>query len=473
MKQYDILQKVEIIDTSSEGKGVGKVNDFVVFVEHTIPGDIVDVQIIRKKKNFCEGKSVHYHVLSEKRAEPLCQHFAVCGGCKWQNMKYEHQLFYKQKQIEDAITRIGHLDFSPLKKESMFLPIIPSKNIYEYRNKLEFTFSNKRWLTTEEITSGKKYETSDNFALGFHLPNRFDKILDIKKCHLQKDLSNEIRLEIKRYALENELSFFDLKNQNGFLRNLIIRNTIIGQWMVIVGFYYEDNLSQEKLLVHLAKKIPQITSLQYVINPKKNSTISDLDVKVFSGTNSIYEEMENLKFRVSPKSFFQTNSFQAYELYKVVRDFAELKGNDIVYDLYTGTGTIANFIARKTKKVIGIEYISEAIEDAKINSLMNKITNTEFFARDIKDVLNENFVKQNGKPSIIITDPPRTGMHPDVVKRILEIYPERIVYVNCNPSTMARDILLMSEKYFVVKIQPVDMFPHTTHVESIVQMRRK
>ena len=449
-------------------------NNIVCFIDFAVPGDVVDIEITKKKSNYREGKVIQYQKYSEKRTEPVCKHFGTCGGCKWQNLNYETQLFYKQKYVEDAITRIGRLtpDPSPFGEGSRFLPIIPSKNIVKYRNKLEFTFSHKRWLTQEEIKVLPFGEDLGG-ALGFHIPKLFDKVLDIQECHLQEDPSNAIRLEVKKYSLENKLEFFDIRRQTGFLRNLIIRNTSTGQWMVVVVLFYEDKPAREKLLKHLSENFQQITSLQYVINPKKNDSIFDLEVKTYSGKEFIEEEMEWLKFRISPKSFFQTNSLQAYELYKVTRDFAELKGNEIVYDLYTGTGTIANFVARNAKKVIGIEYIKEAIDDAKTNSEINKITNTEFFAGDIKDMLNNDFISAQGKPNVIITDPPRAGMHEDVVRKMLEILPEKIIYVSCNPATQARDISILSQQYFTEKIQPVDMFPHTAHVESVAKLVKK
>ena len=489
MKTIQTFQNIEITDISTEGKGIGRIsvgeNNIVCFIDFAIPGDVVDIQITKKKRNYREGKVIQYQKLSDKRTEPVCRHFGVCGGCKWQNMKYDAQLFFKQKYVVDALTRIGKTPLSLGRGVGgEVLPIIPSKNIFHYRNKLEFTFSNKKWLTKEDFQTLNIGEDlgSAAYALGFHIPKLFDKVLDIAECHLQEEPSNSIRLEVRKYAIENKLTFFDIRQQNGFLRNLIIRSTSTGQWMVVVVFFYEDKAAREKLLQHLSEKFPQITSLQYVINPKKNDSIFDLEVKTFSGEDFIEEEMparmnrsdgEGLKFRISPKSFFQTNSAQAFELYKVTRDFAELKGNETVYDLYTGTGTIANFVARQAKKVIGIEYINVAIEDAKINSQINNISNTQFFAGDIKDVLNNEFISAHGKPDVIITDPPRAGMHEDVVKKILELSPEKIIYVSCNPATQARDIVLMSEAYFVEKVQPVDMFPHTAHVESVAKLIRK
>ena len=502
MKAAPIFENIEITDISTEGKGIGRIsqmsqdsppveNKIVCFIDFAIPGDIVDIQITLKKRNYREGKVIQYRKYSEKRTEPVCKHFGTCGGCKWQNMKYDAQLFFKQKYVTDALTRIGKVtpSGSPQGEEGEartdFLPIIASKNKFHYRNKLEFTFSNKKWLTKEDFKTLNIGEDlgSAAYALGFHIPGMFDKVLDIDECHLQEEPSNSIRLEVRKYAVENKLTFFDIRKQHGFLRTLMIRSTSGGGWMVVVVFFYEDKEAREKLLKHLAGKFPQITSLQYVINSKRNDSIFDQEVKTFSGEDFIEEEMpagpdgrsggEGLKFRISPKSFFQTNSLQAYELYKVTRDLAGLKGDEVVYDLYTGTGTIANFVASKAKKVVGIEYIPVAIEDAKVNSRINNISNTAFFAGDIKDVLDNDFVLIHGKPDVIITDPPRAGMHEDVVNKILELNPEKIIYVSCNPATQARDISLMSEKYFTEQVQPVDMFPHTAHVESVAKLIRK
>lgn len=470
MKTRQVFENIEIADISTEGKGIGRVDNIVCFIDFTVPGDVVDIEITKKKSNYREGKVIQYKKRSEKRTEPVCLHFGTCGGCKWQDMKYDSQLFFKQKYVEDAITRIGKIN-------TQFFPIIPSKNIFHYRNKLEFTFSNKKWLTKDEleITLSKSAGSSElsHSGLGFHIPKLFDKVLDIHECHLQQEPSNAIRLEVKKHAIENKLSFHDIRKREGLLRNLIIRSTSTGEWMVVLVLFYEDKPVREKLLKHLSGKFPQITSLQYVINPKVNDSVFDLEVKTFSGQEFIEEQMEGLRFRISPKSFFQTNSLQAYELYKVTRDFADLKGIEVVYDLYTGTGTIANFVAKQAKKVIGVEYIKEAIEDAKVNSQINKITNTDFFAGDIKDILNNEFISAHGKPDVIITDPPRAGMHEDVVKKMIEVLPEKIIYVSCNPATQARDMALLSEKYLTEKIQPVDMFPHTAHVESVAKLIRK
>lgn len=476
MKTHQIFQNIEITDISTEGKGIGRVNNIVCFIDRALPGDVVDVEITKKKSNYREGRVIHYQKRSENRTQSICKHFGTCGGCKWQDLSYTTQLFYKQKYVTDALSRIGQLSFETA---TQLLPIISSKNIFNYRNKLEFTFSNKKWLTNEEIktvladNTGYRTDKNTHAALGFHIPKLFDKVLDIQECHLQDDFSNTIRLEVKKYALENDLSFHDIRKREGFLRNLIIRNTSIGQWMVVVVFFYEDEKAISQLMNHLQKKFSQITSLQYIVNTKPNDTIFDLSVISFSGKEYIEEELEGLKFRISPKSFFQTNSTQAYELYKITRDFAALSGSEIVYDLYTGTGTIANFVASKAKKVVGMEYVADAIEDAKINSQINNIFNTHFFAGDIKDLLNDKMIAEYGKPEVIITDPPRAGMHEDIVRKMLEIAPERIVYVSCNPATQARDISILNEKYSVEKVQPVDMFPHTAHVESVAKLIRK
>lgn len=467
MKTKQIFENVEIIDISSEGKGVCRVNNIVCFVDFTVPGDIVDIEITRKKSNYREAKTIRFQKYSDKRTEPVCSHFGVCGGCKWQNLSYDTQLVYKQKYVADALHRIGGINFS----NTLLMPILPSKNNYFYRNKLEFTFSNKRWLSDLSLKPDT-WNPGQN-ALGFHIPKFFDKVLDIDKCFLQEDFSNQIRLAVKGYALEHNLSFFDLRKQEGLLRNLIIRNTTIGQWMVIVVFYYDDKTIRTKLLDYLHSNFPQITSLQYVINSKPNDSIADQQARLYKGQDSIMEVMGDLKFRISPKSFFQTNSLQATALYKTVLEFAELSQNEMAYDLYTGTGTIANFVAHQAKRVIGIEYINDAIEDAKINSELNKISNTQFFAGDIKDILTNEFCKEHENPNVIITDPPRAGMHPDVVARVLDLSPERIIYVSCNPATQARDVALLSTKYSVEKVQPVDMFPHTTHVESVAKLIQK
>jgi 23S rRNA (uracil1939-C5)-methyltransferase len=466
-KTQEILENVFISDAGSEGKCVTRIDDMVIFVEGAIPGDTADLQVLKKKKSFMETKAIRIIKPSALRSEPFCSHFGVCGGCKWQNLNYASQLEYKQKQVVDALERLGHIKLPEV------TPIKASAKTDHYRNKLEYTFSNKRWLTVDDMKNGLQEELGAHPALGFHIPRRFDKILDIDTCYLQAEPSNSIRLAVKDYAVKNNLSFFDLKEQHGLLRNLIIRSSSNGQLMVIVAFHAGEESDREGLLNFLSTTFPQITSLMYVINIKRNDTISDLEIKTFKGNDHIVEEMEGLQFKIGPKSFYQTNSEQAYELYKITRNFAAIKPNEIVYDLYTGTGTIANFVAHQAEKVIGIEYVPSAIDDAHINSEINKITNTSFYAGDMKDVLNDDFIAENGKPDVIITDPPRAGMHEDVVKKILEIAPERVVYVSCNPATQARDLALMDVDYKVTKVQPVDMFPHTHHVENVVLLEKR
>ncbi len=464
-KPLPILENITITDLAAEGKAIAKVNDIVVFIPFVVPGDVVDLQVTRKKSHFMEARAIHFHTYSAQRTEAVCEHFGICGGCKWQILPYSEQIKYKQKQVVDNLTRIGKIELPEIS------PIIGSVKTEFYRNKLEFTFSNKRWRTYEEMAEGKEFDTMN--AVGFHIPGQFDKVLDIDKCWLQDDISNKIRNEIRRYALEKELTFFDLRNQEGFLRTMMIRTTSTGQLMVIMVFFHEDKEAQEALLQHLADSFPEITSLLYIINSKANDTITDQEVLVFKGNECIYEEMEGLKFKIGPKSFYQTNSEQAYELYKVTRNFAQLTGNELVYDLYTGTGTIANFVAHQARQVIGIEYVPEAIEDALINSKLNNIDNTLFYAGDMKDILNVSFIEKHGKPDVIITDPPRAGMHEDVINAILIAEPKRIVYVSCNPATQARDLYLLDNYYGVTAIQPVDMFPHTHHVENVVLLERK
>ena len=463
-KQLPTLENVLITGIAAEGKAIAKQDDLVIFIPFVVPGDIVDVRLTRKKNSYAEGKAASVHTYSNLRAESFCEHYGVCGGCKWQILPYSEQIKYKQQQVVDNLTRIGKIDLP-----SVF-PILGSEKTQFYRNKLEFTFSNKRWMTEEEIKSGVTFDNMN--ALGFHIPGMFDKVLDINKCWLQDDISNQIRNEIKDFALKNNYTFFDLRNKGGLLRNIIIRTTSIGEVMLIVVFYEDDKEKRDALLSHLSNKFPTITSLLYIINEKANDTITDQEVLVFSGRDHIYEEMEGLKFKIGPKSFYQTNSEQAYNLYKITRDFAGLTGNELVYDLYTGTGTIANFIAKDSKQVIGIEYVPEAIEDAKLNAEINNIANTKFFAGDMKDLLNTSFIEEYGRPDVIITDPPRAGMHDDVIKTILFAEPQKIVYVSCNPATQARDLSLLSEKYKVTKVQPVDMFPHTHHVENVVLLQR-
>jgi 23S rRNA (uracil1939-C5)-methyltransferase len=464
-KPHPIFENVTISDIAAEGKAIVKMNDIVIFVPFVVPGDVVDLQVTRKKRNFMEARAIKFHKYSEKRTEAVCEHFGICGGCKWQILPYEEQIRHKEKQVIDNLTRIGKIDLPEIS------PIIGSSKTEFYRNKLEFTFSNKRWRTNEEIAEGKVFDTMN--AVGFHIPGQFDKVLDINKCWLQTHDSNEIRNEVRRYALEHELTFFDLRNQEGFLRTMMVRTTSTGELMVILIFFYEDVEAQEALLKNIAVKFPQITSLLYIINSKANDTITDQNVLVYKGNESIFEEMEGLKFKIGPKSFYQTNSEQAYELYKVTRNLAQLTGEELVYDLYTGTGTIANFVAHQSKQVIGIEYVPEAIADAVVNSKLNNISNTLFYAGDMKDILNEEFIQLHGKPDVIITDPPRAGMHQDVIDTILFASPKRIVYVSCNPATQARDLSLLDTNYKVTAIQPVDMFPHTHHVENVVLLEKR
>ncbi|WP_347840275.1 23S rRNA (uracil(1939)-C(5))-methyltransferase RlmD [uncultured Draconibacterium sp.] len=464
-RKKPFYENVKIEDIGAEGKAIAKVGDMVVFTKLAVPGDVVDLQVTKKRKRYQEAIVKAYKVYSQDREKAFCEHFGVCGGCKWQILPYQKQLFYKQKQVEDQLSRIGKIELPELN------PILGSENEKFYRNKMEFTFSNKRWLSFDEIES--EDEIKDPNALGFHVPGLFDKVVNIEKCWLQADPSNQLRNFIYEYALEKELSFFDIREQKGFLRTLIIRTSSTGEIMVIVSFYYEDTVAREALLNTLKERFPEITSLMYVINQKGNDTITDQEIKVFAGRDHIFEEMEGLKFKIGPKSFYQTNSSQAYELYKITRDFAELNGTETVYDLYTGTGTIANFVARKAQKVVGIEYVPEAIEDAKLNAELNGISNASFFAGDMKDVLNEEFIKQHGRPEVVITDPPRAGMHADVVQTIISMQPEKIVYVSCNPATQARDLAMLDSLYQIEKIQPVDMFPHTHHVENVVMLRKR
>lgn len=467
-KPLPILENITITDIAAEGKSIARVDDMVVFVPFTVPGDVVDLQVRKKKHHYCEAEVIRFIKYSDVRQQPMCSHFGVCGGCKWQNLPYEEQLRAKQKQVFDQLTRIGKIELPE------FRPIMGSAKTKEYRNKLEFGCCNKRWLTREQVASGTTFDNMN--AIGFHITGAFDKILPIDKCWLMDDLHNEIRNEIRDFALKNNYSFFDLRRQVGLLRDIMIRNSNTGEWMVLVQFHYEEEGDEAKsklLLQDIADKFPQITSLLYVDNQKCNDTFGDLDIQVFKGNDHIYETMENLKFKVGPKSFYQTNTDQAYHLYSVAREFANLSGNELVYDLYTGTGTIANFIARSAKKVIGIEYVPEAIEDAKVNSSINHIDNTLFYAGDMKDILNDEFIKEHGRPDVIITDPPRAGMHPDVVKTILRAAPQRIVYVSCNPATQARDLADLDSQYRVIEVQPVDMFPHTPHVENVVLLEQK
>lgn len=461
-----IFENVAVVDAGAKGKTIGKAPDGrVIFLTNTVPGDVVDVQTTKKRKAYFEGEAIHFHTLSDKRTTPVCEHFGVCGGCKWQDMEYGHQLFYKQKEVENNLRRIGHLELP----ETM--PILGSKKQYFYRNKMEFSFSDSRWLTLDEINSGKEIE--DKNALGFHIPGMWDKILDIKKCHLQEDPSNAIRLSVKEFAVANNLSFFNPRNQFGLLRTLMIRTSSTGEIMVMVQFYEDVQEKRELLMDHLASTFPEITALLYVVNPKQNDTIYDQEVICYAGRDHIFEEMEGLQFKITAKSFYQTNSDQAFELYKITRDFADLTGEELVYDLYTGTGTIAQFVAKNAKRVVGIESVPEAIADAKANAVRNGIANVDFFVGDMKNVFNEAFIATNGTPDLIITDPPRDGMHKDVVQQILNISPEKVVYVSCNSATQARDLELMKEIYEVAKVQPVDMFPQTHHVENVVLLKKR
>jgi 23S rRNA (uracil1939-C5)-methyltransferase len=462
-KSKPFFEKVTIEDIGAEGKALARVNDLVIFTKYAIPGDIVNLQVTKKRKRYAEAVVTDYIEYSADRVEAFCEHFGLCGGCKWQFLPYSKQLVYKQKQVSDQLKRIGKIELPEI------MPILGSPEIKFYRNKLEYTFSNKRWLEKEELSDNE----AELNGLGFHIPRLFDKVLNINKCWLQHEPSNQIRDFLYSYAIENKLDFFDIRNQSGFLRTLIIRTSSTGELMVILTFFQERTEQRKSILDALLNNFPEITSLMYVINSKGNDTITDQEVCLYSGRDYILEEMENLQFKIGPKSFYQTNSGQAYNLYKVAREFADLKGNEIVYDLYTGTGTIANFIAAATAKVVGIEYVPEAIEDAKINAELNKISNTVFYSGDIKSVLNTEFIAENGIPNLIITDPPRAGMHADVVETIKNLGADKIVYVSCNPATQARDLALMDDIYYVSKIQPVDMFPHTHHVENVVLLEKK
>lgn len=459
-RKAETFEKVEITGIAAGGKAIAKIAGMVVFVPFAAPGDIVDITFRKKKKKHAEGTIDRFHSYSPLRTEPFCSHFGVCGGCRWQHLSYTEQLKFKQQQVADNLERIGKMGAPPLEN------ILSSPKTAWYRNKLEYTFSSMRWLTKEEIESGE--EIKDTGALGFHIPGRFDKVLDIKKCYLQDEPSNSIRLEVKRYAIENGISFFHLRKQEGMLRNLIIRTSTTGDVMVIVVFSERDEKVVDMLLGHIRDTFPQVTSLLYVINPKANDTITDLHTELFHGKDHITERMEDLEFMTGPKSFFQTNPFQAYNLYKVVRDFASPQKHEVIYDLYTGTGTIANFIARNAGKVIGIEYVQEAIDYAVLNSDINGIGNTKFFAGDIRKLLSSEFIEKNGAPHTIILDPPRTGIHKDIANAITEIKPSKIVYVSCNPATQSRDLQILSNHYKIARVQPVDMFPHTHHVENVV-----
>lgn len=482
-KEFPIIENVTIEAVAAEGKSLVHHNEMVVFAPFCVPGDVVDLRIVKKKRSYCEAEVVKFHSFSKDRVEPFCKHFTLCGGCKWQHLPYELQLKAKQDQVVQQLRRIGHVDIPEC------LPILGSVKTREYRNKLEFGCSNKRWLTREDIASGKKYD--DMNAVGFHISGAFDKILPIESCHLMDDLHNRIRNEVRDYAREHSLTFYDLREQYGLLRDMMIRNSNTGEWMFLMQFGPSEPVAHADikteasemslfdkdaafaLLEDIAVKFPEITSLLWTYNPKCNDTFGDLDVRVYKGNDHIFETMEDLRFKVGPKSFYQTNTDQAYHLYCVARDFASLTGTETVYDLYTGTGTIANFVAKTAKRVIGIEYVPEAIEDAKVNSAVNGIGNTLFFAGDMKNILTNEFVAQHGRPDVIITDPPRAGMHEDVINVILSAEPKRIVYVSCNPATQARDLHLLSVGYSVEAVQPVDMFPHTPHVENVVLLKRK
>lgn len=461
-----VFENITVLDAGAKGVSVAKAPDGkVIFVQNVVPGDVVDIQTFKKRKAYYEGKAIKYHAFSDNRIEPVCKHFGVCGGCKWQNMKYDQQLFYKNNEVLNNLKRIGKIELPT------FEPILGSEKQFFYRNKMEFGFSNQRWLTDEEVRSDA--DLGNRNALGFHIPKMWDKILDIQKCHLQEDPSNAIRNAIKEFAIENDLTFFNARNHEGLLRTLMIRTASTGEIMVLIQFFEEHKSHREMLLDFIFEKFPQITSLQYVINSKANDTLYDQDIKLYKGRDYILEEMEGLHFSINAKSFYQTNSAQAYELYKVTRDFAGLTGNEIVYDLYTGTGTIAQFVSKQAKKVVGVEAVPEAIADAKENAKRNQITNCEFFVGDMKNVFNDDFIAQHGMPDVIITDPPRDGMHKDVVEQILKIAPNKVVYVSCNSATQARDLALMDEMYKVTRVRPVDMFPQTHHVENVVLLEKK
>lgn len=478
-KPLPLLENITIEAVAAEGKCITRVDDQVIFVPFCVPGDVVDLQVVKKKHKYCEAKVVRFIKKSDIRQEPMCEHFGICGGCKWQNLPYEEQIKAKQKQVEDQLTRIGKIELPE------FRPIMGSVKTLEYRNKIEFGCSNKRWFTAEELAqlpqkeddtvSSLKERHAQN-AIGFHITGAFDKIYPIKKCWLMDDLCNEIRNFVFEYADSHDYTFYDLREQHGLLRNMMIRNSNTGEWMLVFQFHYDEEGDEQRaleLMQQVADKFPQISSLMYVDNQKGNDTINDLELSLFKGNDHIFELMEDLKFKVGPKSFYQTNTEQAYHLYCVAREFANLTGDELVYDLYTGTGTIANFVAHKAKKVIGIEYVPEAIEDAKVNSQVNNIENTLFYAGDMKDILTNSFIGQHGRPDVIITDPPRAGMHPDVINVILNAAPKRIVYVSCNPATQARDLQLMDDHYKVAAVQPVDMFPHTPHVENVVLLEKR
>ena len=462
-KNLPLLENITITDFAAEGKSIARIDGYVVFVPYVVPGDVVDLQVTRKKHSFMEAKAVKFHEKSPYRVPAFCPHFGICGGCKWQTLDYSKQLEYKQQQVIDALERIGKVSIQEVK------PILGADHIQEYRNKLEFSFSNKRWLTEEEIASNVAYDNMN--GVGFHIPGAFDKVLDIQECHLMDNLQNRVRNELRNYAFEHEIGFYDLRAQTGLLRDMTFRTSNSGEVMLVIQFHIENELESKQsrnVLDFLAETFPELTTILWVNNLKCNDTIGDLDIQIYKGQGFVYELMEDLRFKVGPKSFYQTNNEQAYKLYKTVRDFCQLTGNELVYDLYTGTGTIANFIARQCRNVIGIEYVPEAIEDAHVNAELNNIHNVKFFAGDMKDVLNADFIQEHGKPDVIITDPPRAGMHKDVVDIILATAPQRVVYVSCNPSTQARDVQLLATQYDVIATQPVDMFPHTQHIENVL-----
>lgn len=463
--RHPLIEGLEITSLAAEGNAMGKWNDIVVFVPMAVPGDVVNVQVRTKRKRYMEGYVKEYIKRSPLRVKPFCAHFGVCGGCKWQSIPYSEQLAFKQQQVTDQLTRIGHIQIPEVS------PILGSDKTDHYRNKLEFTFAPKRWKTYEEVARGE--EIGDKPALGFHIPGMFDKVLDIDYCHLQAEPSNAIRNELRRYCIAEGYEFYDIRSHTGLMRNVIIRTASTGEVMVIVVFAEDKQERIVPLMEHLKVTFPEITSLVYMVNDKFNDSLGDRDPILYAGRDHIFEQMENLRFKIGPKSFYQTNSEQAYELYKVVREYAALSGSEVVYDLYTGTGTIANFVAAKAKSVVGVEYVEEAIEDAKVNSALNGIENTTFYAGDMKDVMNDAFVEANGRPDVVILDPPRAGVHEDVIDTILRAAPERIVYVSCNPATQARDLALMDAHYKVVAVQPVDMFPHTHHVENVVKLIRR
>ncbi len=464
-KELPLIERLEITDLAAEGKALGRYGDMVVFVPLTVPGDVVDVQIRNKRRRFMEGTAVRFQKRSPVRVEPACHHFGVCGGCKWQNLPYSAQLEFKQRQVADQLRRIGHLDLPEIS------PIKGSAETLFYRNKLEYTFAPRRWMTYEEVAEGNEIEAGP--ALGFHIPGRFDKVLDIARCMLQPDPSNAIRDEAKRFCIEHGYSFYDIREHKGLMRNIMIRTASTGEVMTVIVFAEDDRPRIDALLGHLHDRFPQITSLMYMINGKLNDSTGDIEAHIWAGRDHIFEEMEGLRFKIGPKSFYQTNSAQAYELYKVARGFASLTGTETVYDLYTGTGTIANFVARECRRVVGIEYVPEAIEDARVNSEINGIDNTAFFAGDMKDVLDDGFIAAHGRPDVVILDPPRAGVHEDVLATILRAAPQRIVYVSCNPATQARDLALLAGAYRIDAVQPVDMFPHTHHVENVVRLERR